>query len=157
MADEEKVKQQLETAFGFLKDAVVIKRKGRIFAEVPLEKFGDVFAYAVKQMQFDAITAITGLDEVNAFSVLYHIHRDGSVVLTFKVKLNRDNPVIKTVTPYFPSADAYERELVDLLGIKVEGLAPGHRYPMPDSWPKNEHPLRKDWKQSSGPKEVQNA
>lgn len=157
MTDEEKVKQQLEDAFSFLKDAVIIKRKGRIFAEVSLDNFSNVFAYAVKQMQFDAITAITGLDEGNAFSALYHIHHNGSVVLTLKVRLNRENPVIKTVTPYFPSADAYERELMDLLGIKVEGLAPGHRYPLPDSWPKNDHPLRKDWKSSAGPKEVQNA
>ncbi|MDD5679724.1 MAG: NADH-quinone oxidoreductase subunit C, partial [Candidatus Omnitrophica bacterium] len=59
----------------------------------------------------------------------------------------RENPAVKTVTEYFHAADAYERELTDLLGIKVEGLPPGHRYPLPDNWPAGQYPLRKDWKE----------
>jgi Ni,Fe-hydrogenase III component G len=46
---------------------------------------------------------------------------------------------------------------VDLLGIKVNGLASGHRYPLPDNWPKGEYPLRKDWKGTIPNQEVQNA
>ena len=49
----------------------------------------------------------------------------------------------------FPAAHIYERELVDLLGAKVEGLPPGNRYPLPDDWPEVQYPLRKDWKQES--------
>jgi Ni,Fe-hydrogenase III component G len=52
---------------------------------------------------------------------------------------------VKSVTPYFPSADLYERELQDLLGARIEGLGPGPRYPLPDDWPEGEHPLLKDW------------
>ena len=40
----------------------------------------------------------------------------------------------------------YERELVDLLGARVEGLVPGVRYPLPEGWPEGDHPLLKDWK-----------
>ena len=59
---EEKIKQELEDKFVYLKDVVIIQRKGRMFAQVPLEKFDEVFAYAVKQMRFLALSAITGLD-----------------------------------------------------------------------------------------------
>jgi NADH:ubiquinone oxidoreductase subunit C len=157
MNEEEKIKQELEEKFAYLKDAVIIKRKGRIFTELALEKFDEVFDYAVKQMRFSALSAITGMDKGDGFAVIYHLSREGKIILNVRVSLNKENPAVKTVTSYFPSADIYERELVDLLGIAVEGLASGSRYPLPDNWPKGEHPLRKDWKGSTHKKEVQNA
>jgi len=142
---EENILRELEENFTFLKGAVVIKRKGRIFAQVPLDKFGEVFAYAVRQMNFFALSAITGLDQGGSFEVVYHLNQEGRVLLNLSVILDRENPEVKSVTAYFPSADIYERELMDLLGIKVSALASGHRYPLPDAWPKGEYPLRKDW------------
>ncbi|MGE5196918.1 MAG: NADH-quinone oxidoreductase subunit C [Deltaproteobacteria bacterium] len=157
MTEEEKIKQELEEKFAYLKDAVIIKRKGRVFAELPLDKFDEVFDYAIKQMRFSALSAITGMDKGEAFAVIYHLNREGKIILNLSVGLNKENPAVKTVIPYFPGADIYEREMVDLLGIEVEGLAPGNRYPLPDNWPKDEHPLRKDWKGSTYNKEAQNA
>ncbi len=52
----------------------------------------------------------------------------------------------RTITDIFPSAVMYEREIADLFGIKVEGIPPGNRYPLPDNWPDGNYPLRKDWK-----------
>jgi Ni,Fe-hydrogenase III component G len=146
---EEKIKQELEDKFSYLKDAVIIKRKGRILVEVPLDKFNEVFVYVVKQMNFLALSAITGLDKGEGiFEVIYHLNQEGKILLNLSVNLSKDNPEVKSVVAYCPSADIYERELVDLLGIKVIGLAPGHRYPLPENWPKGEYPLRKDWKGS---------
>ena len=42
-----------------------------------------------------------------------------------------------------------------MLGIKVEGLVPGRRYPLPDDWPKGQYPLRKDWDQSVLDKKIE--
>ncbi|MCK9430563.1 MAG: NADH-quinone oxidoreductase subunit C [Candidatus Omnitrophica bacterium] len=151
---EEKIKQELEDKFSYLKDAVTIKRKGRISAQTPLDKFNEVFVYVVKQMRFLALSAITGLDRGDGFEVIYHLNREGRVLLNLSVRLNKENPEVNSVTAYCPSADIYERELMDLFGIKVNGIAPGHRYPLTDDWPEGEYPLRKDWK---GHKEAQNA
>ncbi len=155
--NEEQIKQELEDKFSFLKDAVSITRKGRIFAQVPLDKFEAVFAHALKKMNFTALSAVTGLDRGDGFEVIYHLNRDGAIVLNLKVLLEKENPQVKTITGYCPSADIYERELMDLLGIKVDGLAPGQRYPLSDDWPKGEYPLRKDWKGPTSAKEAQNA
>jgi membrane-bound hydrogenase subunit beta len=157
MNEEEKIKQELEEKFAYLKDAVIIQRKGRIFAELSLEKLEEVFDYAVKQMRFLALSAITGMDKGDAFVVIYHLNREGKIILNLRVSLNKENPSVKTVTSYFPGADIYEREIMDLLGIAVKGLAAGDRYPLPDNWPKGEHPLRKDWKGNTYKKEVPNA
>jgi len=154
---EEKIKQELEEKFGYLKDAITIKRGRRIFADVPLEKFAAVFDYAVKQMRFEALSAITGMDAGGNFAVIYHLNRPGESLLNLRVNLNKEEPEVNTVTAHFPGADIYERELVDLLGIKVNGLSAGSRYPLPDNWPKDEFPLRKSWHAVTTKSEVQNA
>ncbi|MDD5594820.1 MAG: NADH-quinone oxidoreductase subunit C, partial [Candidatus Omnitrophica bacterium] len=63
-----------------------------------------------------------------------------------KVSVPKENPVIKSIIGIFPGAEIYERELIDLFGAKVEGLPEGNRYPLTDDWPKDEYPLRKDWR-----------
>jgi Ni,Fe-hydrogenase III component G len=65
--------------------------------------------------------------------------------LNLTVAVPKENPVLQTVMGYFPPAETYERELIDLLGMKVEGLPPGSRYPLPEGWPEGQYPLRKDW------------
>jgi membrane-bound hydrogenase subunit beta len=145
MSEEDNIKSQLIEKFGFLGDKITVKRARRIFAEIPLANFPEIFDYAVKQLNFPILATITGLDEGTSLGFIYHLARESGIVLNLHTTAPKDKPVIKTVTEYFPSADAYERELVDLFGAKVEGLPAGNRYPLPDSWPANQFPLRKDW------------
>lgn len=145
MSIEQDTKQQLETKFNYLKDQIQIRRDRRMFADIPLDSFREVLDHSVKQLGFSFLSSITGLDEGNTFGVIYHLGRQG-VLLNLRIHIARDNPVIKTITDYFPCAENYERELADLLGIKVDGLPPGRRYPLPDDWPSDQYPLRKDWK-----------
>ncbi len=145
MAQEDEIKQQLVEKFAFLNE-MTIPRPRRMFAEVPLGKFAEVFEFAVKQLNFTILTTITGLDEGANLGFIYHLARTNGIVLNLHTKAPKEKPVIKTVSGFFPAADAYERELVDLLGAKVEGLPEGNRYPLPDGWPEGQYPLRKDWK-----------
>lgn len=147
MSDEEKIKSDLENKFGFLKDKVTIKRDRRMSAEVNLDMFPEVFDYLVTKIGFSILCTITGLDEGTSFGLIYHLSRDNKIVLNLKTSLQKEKPVIGTITNYFPAADIYEREVMDLFGIEVSGLPPGHRYPLHDNWPADEYPLRKDWKQ----------
>lgn len=146
MSEEIKIKEALEGKFKYLADKVAVKRERRIFVDVPLENFREVLDYAVGTLKFDALKMITGLDEVTSFGVIYHLDKEGKALLNLKVHTSHDAPKVKTITDIFPGADPYEREIVDLLGIKVEGLATGRRYPLPENWPDGQYPLRKDWK-----------
>lgn len=150
MNEEQEIKQKLETKFPYLADKVAIKRERRIFVDVPQEHFGEVFNYAVKELKFDAVKAMTGLDELSTFGVIYHLDKGGKSLLNIKTHTSHDAPKIKTITDMFPGADPYERELKDLFGIEIEGLAPGRRYPLPEDWPEGQHPLRKDWVNNLG-------
>jgi membrane-bound hydrogenase subunit beta len=146
MADEEKVKKILIEKFGIAEDKIILQRARRIFVEVPLARFMEIFPRVKPELGFYQLPAITGTDEGENFGVAYHFSREDGVVLTIKTFTPRSDPRIKTVTAYYPTATLYERELKDLLGIVVEGLAEGKRYPLPDDWPQGEYPLRKDWK-----------
>jgi Ni,Fe-hydrogenase III component G len=147
MSLEENIKNELEGKFSYLAGAIVVQRQRRIFVDIPKDNFTEVFEYLINTCQFSILSAITGMDEGNnMFSVMYHLGRETGQMCMARIHIPRENLLIKTVTGYFPSAEAYEREMVDLLGIQVEGLAPGHRYPLPDNWPQGEFPLRKEWK-----------
>ena len=146
LREEEGVKAELIAKFDDLKEEVVIARQRRIFVEVPFERFRAVFDFAVGPLRFEMLYTITGLDDGAHFALLYHLGREGRVALNLRMRVPRTNPSVRTITDRFPAADLYERELADLFGIKVEGLPPGNRYPLPDDWPAGQYPLRKDWK-----------
>ena len=145
MTEEQQVQDQLVAAFDFLKDKVTVARPRRMFAEVSVVNFPAVFDHVVRKMGFTILCTITGLDEGSTLGVMYHMARIDGVVLTLVTAVHKIGPVLTSVTSYFPAAEVYEREIVDLLGVEVRELPPGHRYPLPDDWPAGVFPLRKDW------------
>ena len=145
MAEEQVIQEELAAAFPSLAGKVRVARARRVFADVPSESIRDVFDHVVTKMQFGILCAITGLDEGPTLGVIYHLAREGGVVLNLHTSLPKEAPVLQTVTARFPAAEMYEREMMDLLGMQVQGLPPGPRYPLPDTWPPGQYPLRKDW------------
>jgi NADH-quinone oxidoreductase subunit C len=146
MAELVHLKEALEQKFDFLTGKVSSPRERRVFAEAPPERFREVFEYAVKDLGCDSLCTITGLDEHETLVVVYHLSGAHGTVLNLKTRVPREQPVIRSITDLFPGAANYERELDDLLGFLVEGLPPGRPYPLPDDWPRDQKPLRKDWK-----------
>ena len=146
MSHEEKIKESLLKKFNYLEGSVNIVRPRRMSIEVSLDNFIPVFAYLAKDLAFTHLCTITGLDEQEKLGFIYHLTNESGIVVNLKTSVAKANPLIKTVTPYFPGAEIYERELEDLFGAKVEGLAQGNRYPLTDDWPVDQFPLRKDWK-----------
>ena len=149
MSEEQAIQADLTARFPFLQDHVRVQRDRRVFADVSADRLAEVFDHAVKAMRFSMLCAITGLDLGEDLGLIYHLARESGIVLNLCTRVPKTNPVVQTVTPYFPAAEAYEREVVDLLGFQVQGLPPGARYPLPNNWPAGQYPLRKDWKPES--------
>lgn len=78
------------------------------------------------------------------FEVVYHLL---SIVkkerVRLKVKLDGASPVIESVTPVWPGANYFEREVFDLFGIRFTGHPYLRRLLMPEDW--EGYPLRKDY------------
>jgi NADH-quinone oxidoreductase subunit C len=78
------------------------------------------------------------------FEVVYHllsISKKERVRL--KVRLDSASPVVDSITPVWPGANYFEREVFDLFGIRFSGHPYLVRLLMPEDW--EGHPLRKDY------------
>jgi len=145
MSEAETVVQELQARFSFLTGRATAPRERRVWIEATREEFAPVFDLLTKDLGFTNLLMITGLDVGTDLEFIYHIARSRGLVASVKVRCPKGEP-FKTITGTFPGGHIYERELIDLLGARIEGLPEGSRYPLPDNWPKDEHPLLKDWK-----------
>jgi membrane-bound hydrogenase subunit beta len=146
MSNEVEIQNDLVKKFSFLEGKTKVQRPRRVLAEVPYDKFDEVFKYAYREAGFSLLCTITGLDEVQSWGFIYHLARPSGELLNIKTNLPKDGSKLRSIMPLFPNAEIYEREIEDLLGVKVDALPPGKRYPLPDDWPDGSYPLRKDWK-----------
>jgi membrane-bound hydrogenase subunit beta len=147
MEKEERLKQELLQKFGFPDESFKSPRKRRIFLDVSIDIIIEVIQY-LKNDGFVSLCTITGLDIGNGFQAIYHLADNEGCMINLKLNIPREKPVIQSITSIFEGAVFYERELKDMFGIEVQGLPQGRRYPLPDGWPEDQYPLRKDWKQS---------
>ena len=146
MADEKAIIEELAKQFPAAAESARVQRERRVMVETSYDGFAALFKYAVRNMHFSHLGMITGLDQGDKLGVIYHLIRGGGFVLSIKTTVPKHDPKIETVTGMFPGAVLYEKELVDLLGFKIDGMPKiGGRYPLRDDWPEGQHPLRKDW------------
>ncbi len=90
------------------------------------------------------ITCVDWYPAEPRFEVVYHllsISKKERVRL--KVRLDSAAPVVDSLTPVWPGANYFEREVFDLFGIRFSGHPYLVRLLMPEDW--EGHPLRKDY------------
>lgn len=109
---------------------------------------------ALKEANWGYLSAISGLDctapapaegepaTEGHLEMLYHFC-DGPAVLTLRVSLPYADAVLPSVCDLLPYATLYERELIELLGVRIEGTPNSDRLVLPDEWPDGVYPLRK--------------
>ncbi len=98
------------------------------------------------QLQFNYMSEIHGTDFLEHFEVYLYLQslsfkRD----VVVKVKIDRTEPEIESVTPLWPGANWAESEAYDLLGIRFIGHPDLKRILLGEEW--KGYPLRKDYVQ----------
>jgi NADH-quinone oxidoreductase subunit C len=90
------------------------------------------------------VTCVDWFPSEPRFEVIYHllsIPKKERVRL--KVRLDGGSPALDSVTPVWPAANYFEREVFDLFGVRFAGHPYLRRLLMPEDW--EGHPLRKDY------------
>jgi NADH-quinone oxidoreductase subunit C len=93
---------------------------------------------------FEDATAVDWYPSEPRFQLSYHIlSHSYKERIRLRVMVVGADPAIESITPVWPGANYYEREIFDLFGIRFDGHPNLRRILMPDDWVG--HPLRKDY------------
>ncbi len=93
---------------------------------------------------FEDMTAVDWFPRSPRFQLSYHILSHAfKERIRLRAMVNEPDPTIDSITPVWPGANFYEREVFDLFGIRFAGHPDLRRIMMPDDW--KGHPLRKDY------------
>jgi len=119
-------------------------RERRIFLRVKREAFRETLEYLVNELGFKHLSTITGVDLGTEIELLYHMVLNDAVVLTVGFSVPKEKSTTRTITDLVPSAVLYEREVHELLGVDFEGHPNLIPLVLPEGWPKDVYPLRKE-------------
>jgi len=99
------------------------------------------------QLQYNALADVTCVDwypREPRFEVVYQLFSTTKKkYLRLKVRLSGDDANIDSLTPIWPGANFFEREVFDLFGVRFDEHPNLVRIMMPEDW--EGHPLRKDY------------
>ena len=102
---------------------------------------------AVKRAGYNFLEDVTAVDWYPSeprFQITYHILSHSlKKRVRLVVRLDGEDAAVDSITPIWPSANFYEREVFDLFGVHFGGHPRLTRIMMPTDW--EGHPLRKDY------------
>lgn len=115
---------------------------------VPAKKLVEFATVLREEFGYDFLSSVTAVDYLpeNSMEVVYHAYQTtGGPALVYKVQVDRDNPVVPSLTPLIPGANLQEREAWDLMGIYFNGHPDLKRVLLWEGF--DGHPLQKDWRE----------
>ncbi|MEW6009402.1 MAG: NADH-quinone oxidoreductase subunit C [Candidatus Omnitrophota bacterium] len=119
----------------------------RIYLTVDKESIKDTASILFNELGLRLSTA-TAQDLPEGFEILYHFSFDKTGQF-FSVRVfikGKKNPQIESIAPILKAAEWIEREMWELFGIDFKGHPDLRHLLLSDDWPKDEYPLRKDYK-----------
>lgn len=94
---------------------------------------------------YDYLANLTSVDYQDCYEVVYHLAsiRKGNGPLGVKVRAEKENPAVPSLTSLWPGANFQEREVYDMMGIRFEGHPSLKRILLWEGF--EGYPLRKDY------------
>jgi Ni,Fe-hydrogenase III component G len=142
MSFEESFLNELKSVFGEkIVESKISKR--RIFLKVSPENYYEVIQFLVKEKGLYHLETMTATELKDYIEIIAHLGLSTSV--SVKTAVDKNSPTIISLCNLIPGAEFYEREIMDLMGVKFEGHPNPKRLVLPQDWPTDVHPLRKSF------------
>lgn len=140
--------QEVDCITLFKKIAVKIEEnKENIIVKASSDKIKDLAnLISQNEIRFVHLTAVDFSDKENKIELNYFfsIPQDKKNLI-IKTELDASCPTIFSISDIIPAILWAERECNDLFGITFEGHPDPRKLVLPDDWPQNLHPLRKNF------------
>ncbi|MCC6022760.1 MAG: NADH-quinone oxidoreductase subunit C [Desulfurococcaceae archaeon] len=102
---------------------------------------------------YTVVVGVDGRGIDNTYHSIYVFSLDElKTYVLIRVRLSPEDPKVESITPIVKGANWGEREVRDLLGIEVLGHPDPRTLILPDGWPSNTYPLRKDFSYCERPR-----
>jgi len=103
------------------------------------------------ELQFPHLGVASGNDLGKTIELIYHFtlnygNRLKEINLNISVELPKSKPEIETICDWIPGALITEREKMEMLGVKIIGIPDDRRLFVPDDFPNDVYPWRRDEK-----------
>ncbi len=143
----EEVLQDLRGRFGEDILEFLDKSPTRVYIEIKSESIVRMGSYLFRNLGARFQIA-SGTDMPPHIEILYHfILEDINVIISLRVKLNRENPEIASLAKEIEAFNWIEREISELLGVTFTGHPDPRRLLLADNWPECVYPLRQDYEE----------
>ena len=121
-----------------------------VWMTIPRDTLNDAVAELIA-IDYPHLGVIAAADNGEMIDLLYHLqvffggkHEEICVVLT--VQVPKSDPHVPTISGLIPGAVYSEREKQDMIGIIVDGIPDARRIFLPEDFPEDVYPWRKDEK-----------
>ena len=120
----------------------------KVYLSIRLAALRPLTEYLVRDLKarFNTIVGVDRRPTHKDFQTTHIFSLDADkIFVLLQSSLDQNQPEIDSITTLVPGASWAEREFQDLLGIKARGTVDPRRLVLPDDWPANLHPLRRDF------------
>jgi Ni,Fe-hydrogenase III component G len=123
----------------------------RVFVEVVPDRIREVVQHLQDTFDMWQFSTLSGRDLGDDLQACYHFFlNDDKIAVTLRVTVPREKPEYPSITTIVPAAEFVENELRELYGVVTIGHPNVRRVELPENWPADEYPMRKDWADPRG-------
>ena len=143
----DEVLQDLRERFGEDILGFTDKSPSRVYIEIKPESIVRMGTYLFRNLGA-RFNIASGTDMPPVIEILYHfIIEDINLIVSLRVKLDRENPEIASLAKDIEAFNWIEREISELLGVTFIGHPDPRRLLLADNWPECVYPLRQDYEE----------
>ena len=138
--------ESIKKEFGNKIKKVFDKSERRIYIDIEKKNIRSVAGFILKELGA-RFNIATGIDTPKDIEILYHFSFDrAQLVISIRTFVDKKDCQIDSLALMIKATGWIEREIHELLGVDFKGHPDLRPLLLPDDWPKDKFPLRRDFK-----------